>query len=90
MAALVLLAGALLFAPIASTQSGFPTLSPTPPVTLAPAPITPVVTTTTRARPVLPKTGFEAGFAVLLGLGLVAAGTAVRRVGGGGPSRRSR
>jgi LPXTG-motif cell wall-anchored protein len=91
-AAVALLTGALLFASIGSTQSGIPTLSPTPPVTLAPVPTTPVSTTTTPppAPTRLPKTGLDTGLVALVGLVLLVAGTALRRVRGGAASRRSR
>jgi len=79
-ASLALLAGVLLFAPIGSTQSGVPTLSPTPPVTLAPPSPAPT-TTTTPAAPRLPKTGLEVSFVALTGLGLLLAGAALRRTG---------
>ncbi len=78
-AAFALLAGVLLFAPIGSTQTGVPTLSPTPPVTLAP-PSTSPTTTTTPSRPRLPKTGMEVSLLALTGLGLLASGAALRRV----------
>jgi len=83
--ALALLAGALFYAPAGSTRTGEPMLSPTPPVTLAPAPTTPTPTSTV-ARPRLPKTGFETGLLALIGLGLVVAGTALRGRRGFGTS----
>lgn len=78
LAALALLAGALFYAPAGSTLSGESTLSPTPPVTLAPAPTTPITTTTTTTPPPLPKTGIDTALLALMGLGLVTAGTALR------------
>ena len=77
MAALALLVAVLLFAPIGATQGGQPSLSPTPPVTLL-APSTTPTTTTTNARQ-LPKTGLDAWLVALAGVGLVAAGEALRR-----------
>lgn len=88
-AALALLTCTLVFAPIASPQSGVPTLSPTPPVTLAPPPTTPASTTTTFSAPQLPKTGVETWLTAVGGLGLLAAGAALRRARGGPDSRRS-
>jgi hypothetical protein len=85
-AAFALLVGVLLFAPIGSTQSGIPTLSPTPPVTLAPPP----TTTTTPARPRLPKTGLDVSLLALTGLGLFCAGAALRRTQCGPAARRRR
>ena len=90
-AAFALLAGALVFAPIGSTQRGIPTLSPTPPVPLPPAtkpkptptpPTTPTTTpapTPTPARPVLPKTGVDVALMALVGLTLLASGATLRR-----------
>jgi LPXTG-motif cell wall-anchored protein len=49
-----------------------------------------VATTTTPSRPQLPKTGLETELVALIGLGLLAAGTALRRVGAGAPAPRSR
>ncbi|MDQ6776178.1 MAG: LPXTG cell wall anchor domain-containing protein [Actinomycetota bacterium] len=86
-AACALLAAVLAFAPIGSTRSGLPTLSPTPPVTLAP-PSTAPTTTTTPARPRLPKTGLEASLVALTGLGLLACGAALRRTVRRSASRR--
>jgi hypothetical protein len=89
-AALALLAGALFFTPIAATQSGQPTLSPTPPVKLLPPSTTTTGTTTTGTTttgtttsgppPVqLPKTGLDAWLVALVGVGFVLAGEALRR-----------
>ena len=92
-AALALLAGALFFAPLASPQSGQQTLSPTPPVALAPpaSATTPTTTTGTPApaQPKLPRTGLEVWLVALTGLGLLATGTALRGAHGGPASRRS-
>lgn len=91
MAALALLTGTLLFAPFASTQSGQRTLSPTPPVKLAPPSPTPVTTTTGTTptpRPKLPKTGLDAVPVALVGLALMAAGAALRRPRRPAPRRR--
>jgi LPXTG-motif cell wall-anchored protein len=88
-AALAVLACALLFAPFASTRSGPQTLSPTPPVTLAPPSSTSTSTTTTStAQPKLPKTGLEIWLVALVGLGLLATGAALRQARGGPASRR--
>jgi LPXTG-motif cell wall-anchored protein len=89
---MALLTGALLFASIGSTQSGISTLSPTPPVRLAPVPTTPVSPTTTPTAPPtrLPKTGLDAGLVALVGLVLLVAGTALRRVRGDAATRRGR
>jgi LPXTG-motif cell wall-anchored protein len=86
-AALALLGAVLVFAPIGSSQSGLPKLSPTPPVTLAPPSIAPT-TTAIPARPRLPKTGLEVSLVALTGLALLGAGAALRRTGGGRGSRR--
>jgi LPXTG-motif cell wall-anchored protein len=75
--ALALLAGALYYAPIGSSQSGVPKLSPTPPVTLAPPPPAPRPVTRP-ATPMLPKTGYEAWLVALIGVAMVVAGTALR------------
>jgi len=80
-AALALLAGALVFAPLGSTQSGLPTLSATPPVALAPASTTPTATTQ------LPKTGLDDALVALTGLGMLAGGAALRRARGAPASR---
>ncbi|HWF50245.1 MAG TPA: LPXTG cell wall anchor domain-containing protein [Solirubrobacteraceae bacterium] len=74
-AALALLVCALLFAPTGSTQGGNQTLSPTPPVTLAP----PSTASTPPARPALPKTGIDVSHVALVGLGFLACGAALRR-----------
>ena len=90
-ATLALLAGALFYPPLASTHSGEPTLSSTPPVALAPTSTTPTsTTTTTTAQPRLPKTGFETSILALLGVGLLAAGTALRRARPAPGLRRTR
>jgi LPXTG-motif cell wall-anchored protein len=83
-ATLALVAGALLLAPIGATQGTVPTLSPTPPVALAPPP-----TTTTAVTQHLPKTGFEAWLLALMGLALVVAGSALRSRGGPALRRRA-
>jgi hypothetical protein len=94
-AALALVACVLLFAPIGATQSASPTLSPTPPVTLTPVPTTPVSTTTTGTTTTsgppdqLPRTGLDAWLVVLIGLGLLATGAALRRELAGLAPRRS-
>jgi LPXTG-motif cell wall-anchored protein len=88
-AAFALLVGVLLFAPIGSTQSGIPTLSPTPPVTLAPPSPAPT-TTTTPTRPRLPKTGLDVSLLALTGLGLLCAGAALRRTQRRPAARRRR
>lgn len=97
LAAFALLAGALVFAPIGSTRSGIPTLSPTPPVYLPPAPSTPTTATTTPttpaptpARPVLPKTGVDAELVAFVGLAMMLGGAALRRVVATAPARRRR
>jgi LPXTG-motif cell wall-anchored protein len=74
-AALALLVCVLLFAPTGSTQGGKQTLSPTPPVTLAP----PSTVSTTTTRPALPKTGIDVSHVALVGLGFLACGAALRR-----------
>jgi LPXTG-motif cell wall-anchored protein len=85
-ATLMLLAGVLLYPPLASTQNGIPTLSATPPVALRTSPTTP----TTTSHPQLPKTGFETSLLALIGLGLLSAGTVLRRTRGAPASRRRR
>jgi hypothetical protein len=85
-AAFALLAAVLVFAPIGSTLGGLPTLSPTPPVTLAP-PSAPTPTPAP-ARPQLPKTGLEVWLVALTGLGLLACGAALRRTGRAPAPRR--
>ena len=77
-AALALLAGALFFAPIAATQNGASRLSPTPPVRLAPPPHAPASTPATPKQ--LPPTGLDTWLVCLAGIGLLAAGTALRGV----------
>jgi LPXTG-motif cell wall-anchored protein len=88
-ASLALLAGVLVFAPIGSPQSGIPTLSPTPPVPLPPPPTAPT-TTTAPARPQLPKTGLEVSLVALTGIGLLGAGTVLRRTRVARPPPRRR
>ena len=86
-AAFALLGFALFSAPIGATQSAAPTLSPTPPVRLAP-PSTPAPTTTTPAQPErLPKTGLDLWLVGLAGLGLLGTGAALRRALAGSASR---
>jgi hypothetical protein len=90
-AALALLAYALFVAPIAATQSGQPTLSPTAPVKLLPPSSTSRTTTTTTnpTQPAkLPKTGLDTALVALTGLGLVLAGEALRRALAGPASQR--
>lgn len=79
LAALALLAGALVYAPLGSTQGGEPTLSATPPVKLAAPTTTASTTTTASVRPRLPKTGLQTSTLALLGLGLLGAGSLLRR-----------
>lgn len=109
-AAFVLLAAVLVFAPLGAAQGPIPTLSPTPPVHLPPAsttpttptstpttstPTTPAATTTPTTpapapRPALPKTGLDTWLVALVGLGLIAAGTTLRRAYPLAPVRRRR
>jgi len=86
----VLLAGGLVFAPVAATQSGEPTLSSTPPVKLSPAPGKAKATTSTSTPPAqLPKTGLDIVLIALTGIGLLGTGAGLRRALGGPASRRS-
>jgi LPXTG-motif cell wall-anchored protein len=86
-AAFALLAGALVFAPVAATQSGESTLSPTPPVKLAPASSATPTTTTSTPPEQLPKTGLDVVLITAAGLVLLGSGVALRR-GLTGPASR--
>ncbi|HWF34486.1 MAG TPA: LPXTG cell wall anchor domain-containing protein [Solirubrobacteraceae bacterium] len=88
LAALALVAGALLFAPFASTRSGAQRLTPMPPVTLSPPAATPVSTPVATAPPRLPKTGLNAALVALVGLGLLTSGVVLRPRRRRAPSRR--
>jgi len=86
-AALALLTYALIFTPVAVTQSNLARLSPTPPVKLAPASTT--ATTPSGPPDQLPKTGLDSWLVLVVGLGLVATGAGLRRGLAGTPSRGS-
>jgi len=86
-AVFALLTGALVLAPVAAAQSTTPTLSATPSVTLpspSPGGTTSTTSTTTSSQPQqLPRTGLDAWLIVLVGMGLVVAGTWLRAGFGG-------